>query len=177
MSIDGVQNVVKEILEVLFKMFSWLGKRPSLEVRISRDDPEQDEGGLTFEVENRSHTLTSLSPVIDVRFLTVERQESHMVFDVRELDRSLPPFEAKSFSASARDIQPERFHGWFRIYQFRPSKGPPAKIRIRNALMEKIGAYRFWREKAWFRLTGRVSDEDGMDINQYRVRQRSRGPH
>ena len=158
-------------------LFGWLGGRPKLRIRIGEDDPEKIVGGLTFEVENQGKTPTSLAPRVAVKFLSYKGVPARMDFDVRELDRQLPPFEPKLFSASAREIQTDRFHGWFRTYVFRPTKGRAARVRIRNAQFEEIGAFRFLIEKLWFRLTGRVKVNGLTTIDEYRARQRARSPH
>jgi len=120
----------ENILNGLFKIFAWLWSRPTLRVRISADNAEEEVGGLSFEVQNISNETTSLNPSIVARFMTVKRENSAVVFDVRELDRSLPPFTPKTFSASARESQPGRHHAWFRTYTFSPTKG---RARRRSA--------------------------------------------
>src|SRR3989344_2264159 len=103
--------MLENILNSLLKLFAWFWSRPTLRVRISADNAEEEVGGLKFEVE--SNEATSLNPSIVARFITVKRENSAVVFDVRDLDRSLPPFTPKTFSASARESQPERHHAWF----------------------------------------------------------------
>ncbi len=170
--------MLENILNGLLKIFAWLLSRPTLRVRVSADNAEEEVGGLKFEAENISNETTSLSPSIVARFVTVERETSGMVFDVRELDRSLPPFTPKTFSASARESQPERHHAWFRTYTFSPTKGRARRTRIRNASLEQIGIVRFWVERLWFQLTGRLFGvKSSMTMEEYRAQQRSRGPH
>jgi len=131
---------LEQIIKLFAWFFGWLVRRPKLKICISEDEPNREEGGLIFEVENQSNTSTSLITTIDVSFVTVKRQPAKMKFDVRELDRSLQPFTAKVLSASAREIQPERGHGWFRTYTFRPSKGPATMVRLKKRF---IGGSRF----------------------------------
>lgn len=169
--------VLETFLKLLGWLFGWLVGRPKLKIRIIEDDPEKEEGGLRFEVENQSRVASSLSPHVTVRFLTYKGKSSQMNFDVRELDRHLAPFEPKLFSASARSVQPERFHGWFRVYTFHPTKGRTARVRIRNASLEEIGAVRFLKEKLWFKLSSNVNVNGSMTIDEYKARQRARGPH
>ncbi len=164
-------------LNLIYHIFSWVLNRPNLAIRIIEDNPEKEEGGLEFEIENRSKNPTSLSPQISVTFLTLERKTEKMDFDVRELDRHLPQYEPKILSASARFAQPERFNGWFRVYSFRPTKGRTANVRIRNALFEEIGILRFLKEKTWYKLTGDVNVKDSTSVDEYRASQRTRGPH
>ena len=169
-------------MEQLFKFiswfFCWIFRRPKLVIRISEDDPDREEGGLVFEVENQSSTLTSLTTTIDVSFVTIKRHSAKMIFDVREFDRSLQPLTARTFSASARQTQPERYHGWFRAYTFRPSKGWATTVRLKNASLKTIGLVRFFVEKLLFKITGRVIlGSTSMTIEQYRADKRSRGTH
>ena len=167
-----------QLIKFISWFFCWVFRRPKLIIRISEDDPNREEGGLVFEVENQSSTLTSLTPTIDVAFVTINRHSAKMIFDVRELDKSLQPFIARSFSASARQTQPERFHGWFRAYTFRPSKGSATTVRLKNASLETIGLARFFVEKLLFKITGRVIlGSTSMTIEQYRAGNRSRGTH
>jgi len=148
-----------------------------LKVRIIEDNPEIDEGGLEFEVENQSKTETSLSPNVKASFLTCKGKSMVMNFDVRELDRHLPPFEPKLFSASARSLQTERFNGWFRVYKFQPTKGKAIRVRIRNAGLEEIGVVLFFMQKTWFKLFGHVNVKGSTSNDEYRASKRARGPH
>lgn len=170
-----------QVLDIFIKfvgwLFGWLTGRPKLKVRIIKDDPDKEVGGLEFEIENQSKTETSLSPRVRVRFLTYKGKATYMDFDVRELDRHLAPFEPKLLSASARFVQPERFHGLFRTYSFRPTNGRALRVRIRNASLEEIGLFRFLIEKLWFKLTDKVNVNRSETIDKYRARQRARGPH
>ena len=102
--------------EKLFALLSLLRSRPKLIVRINADNIEEEIGGLKFEVENVSDKSTSLAPVVVARFLTTGRKKCSIIFDVREMDRSLPPFISKQFTASAREHQPARSNAWFRTY-------------------------------------------------------------
>ena len=172
---------MQEPVGILLRLFDWLfgclRGRPKLSVRISEDDPEKEKGGLRFEVENRSHTSTSLAPRVEVKFLTYKGMPAQMIFDVRELNRHLPPFQPKLFSASAHAIQPDRFHGWFRTYTFRPTRGRVSRVRIRNALLEEVGLLRFVIEKLRFKFSGQVRVKASMTIDEYRARKRAQGPH
>ncbi len=170
--------MLENILNGLLKLFAWFWSRPTLRVRISADNAEEEVGGLKFEVENISNETTSLNPNIVARFMTVKRENSGVVFDIRDLDRNLPPFTPKTFSASARESQPERHHAWFRTYTFSPTKGRARRTRIRNASLEQIGFARFWVERLRFQMTGRLFGvKSSMTIEEYRAQQRSKGPH
>jgi hypothetical protein len=96
---------METFLDYLVRTLAWIFRRPFLNVRIIKDEPDQNEGGLQFEAENSSQTPTSLHPVVTAKFLYPEKghyRKGTATFDVRELDRELPPFKAKIFSASAR---------------------------------------------------------------------------
>ena len=168
---------MSSFLKLVGWVFSWISGRPELIIRIMQDNPEEEIGGLTFEVENRASKPTSLKPLITVNFMTSKGDPAQMEFDVRELDRLLQPFKPKLFSASAKYVQADRSHGWFRTYIFRPSNGPAAKVRIRNAHLDVIGALSFLIERNWFKLTGKVKGNGSTNINEYRAKKRSRGPH
>lgn len=163
--------------KLLGPLLGWLVGRPRLRVRIRKDNPDADMGGLEFEVENVNDKLTSLSPIITATYLSIKRARCSIIFDIREADRNLPPFTPKQFSASARERQSGRGHGWFRCYVFTPARGAVCRIRIRNAMLEPVGFVRFWYERAWFLALGRVFGKTSMTIDEFRARERSRGPH
>lgn len=162
---------MKSLVEWFVRFLGWLARRPLLKVRITQDDPEKEEGGLSFEVENIRPTPTSLSPTVKSTFLFPRRgayRKGRAVFDVRELDRSLRPFTPKMFSASARRLPPGYGHAWFRVYCFSPRRGPRTKVRIRNALLEVVGPFRFWFERWRFLITGGVKKNGPMSLSDYR---------
>jgi len=168
-----MDTLVKMFLEV----FAWLAQRPTLRIRIQKDDPYAEVGSLVFEAENVRDKTTSLGTTVIASFLSVKGRRLSIVFDVREADRSLPPFTAKNFSASARQRQPDRFHGWFRIYKFVPTRGRTCRVRIKNAALEPMSTWRFWLEKLILRTTGHIFGKTGGTIDEYRARQRAKGPH
>ena len=161
-----------------WNVITWFFSRPALRVRIREDEPNREVGGLVFEVENVSDKVTSLLPTVTATYLSVKRQPCRIVFDVREGDRNLAPFMTRQFSASPREIQSERWHGWFRTYSFEPSRGRVCHVRIRNASLIPVRFWRFCIERLWFRVTGNVvSGKTSMTINEYRAQERSKGPH
>ena len=168
---------MSHVLSLVWNAATWFFSRPALRVRIQRDEPTLDVGGLTFEVENASDKATSLAPTVTVTYLTIRGQRRHVVFDVRDSDRSLPPFLSRQFSASPREVQPERCNGWFRTYVFSRTRGRTCRIRIKNVSLTPIGFCRFHFEQLQFRLTGKVSVRTSMTIDQYRAQERSKGPH
>lgn len=164
-------------LSIVWNVITWFLSRPVLRVRIREDEPTREICGLVFEVENVSDKVTSMSPAVTASYLTAKRQCRHIVFDVREGDRNLPPFTCKQFSASARESQPERCYGWFRTYNFVPIRGRACHIRIRNASMQPVGFWRFHIERLRFKLIGKVDVKTSMTIDEYRAQERSKGPH
>lgn len=169
--------MLRDIFELIGKGLGWLLARPTLRVRIREDNPDRELGGLEFEVENVSDKMTSLNPSVTARYLSVKREPRAVIFDVREGDRNLAPFTSKQFTASVREAQLGRGHGWFRTYTFVPTRGRKCRVRIRNASLEPIGFWRFWVESLWFRATGRVSGKTSMTMAEFNAQQRSRGPH
>lgn len=171
---------MKTIFEWLVRILAWVFRRPRLSIRLTEDDPDQEVGGLKFEAENASPTPSSLHPVVEARFLYPSKgryRRGAAIFDVRELDRELPPFKAKIFSASARQLPPGYGHAWFRVYRFRPRRGVPRNVRIRNAMLEPVSTLRFWLERWCFRLFGRVKTTGSMTVSDYQALKRSQGPH
>ena len=170
--------MLKDIIEICVKFFSWILSLPTLRVRIQDDESTREVGGLTFEVENISDKITSLSTIVTVSYFSMHREFFTNTFDVREEDRNLPPFTPKQFSASAREEQPQRGCGWFMTYIFTPTRGRSCRIRIRNASLEPIGCLRFYIERCLFRYTGHVVvGKTSTTAYEYRAQKRARGPH
>ena len=174
---ENALNVLRDVIEFIGKGLGWLIDRPTLRVRIREDEPDRELGGLVFEVENISDKTTSLNPTVTASYLSIKREPRTVIFDVREGDRNLAPYTPKQLTASARETQPERGHGWFRTYTFVPTRGRNRRVRIRNVSLEPIGFWRFWVESLWFRATGRVGGKTSMTMAEYHAQQRSRGPH
>lgn len=171
---------MEKLLDWIVPILTWIFRRPLLKIRITQDEPNHEKGGLRFEAENASPTLTSLQPVITAKFLYPEKgryRRGAAIFDVRELDRELPPFKAKIFSASARQLPPGYGFAWFRVYTFRPRRGVPWRVRIRSAMLEPLSPLRFWFELWRFRLFGRVVKSGPMSLSEYEAIKRSQGPH
>lgn len=170
--------MLKDFLEICGKILLWFLSRPTLQVRIQEDEPTREIGGLTFEVENISDEVTSLSTIVTANYFSLKREFFINTFDVREADRNLPPFTPKQFSASAREEQLQRGNGWFRTYVFTPTKGRSCRIRIRNAYLEQISFLRFYIERCLFRYTGYlIGGKTSTTAREYRARQRSKRPH
>lgn len=169
--------MLRGIIGGISKFIGWFLARPALRVRIREDHADQEIGGLIFEVENISDKVTSIDPTVTASYLSIKHSPCTIIFDIREGDRTLAPFTPKQLSASAREVQTQRNNGWFRTYTFVPTRGRNCRVRIRNALLEPIGFWRFWIESLWFRATGRVSGKTSMTMVEFNAQRRSRGPH
>lgn len=167
-------------LNVLLKLLSWASGRPLLVVRIIEDDSERDIGGLRFEIENQSKNAVSLQPHIKSTYWHPVKgtyRKASTIYDVRELDRKLPPFTPKLLTASSRHYPSEFMFSWFRTYKFIPTCGPATVVRIRNALLEPLSFWQYTIETIKFRTRGEVTDSGPFNIREYEVKKRSRGPH
>ena len=172
--------LMEKLLDWIVPILAWFFRRPFLKIRIIKDEPNQHEGGLQFEAENASAALTSLHPVVTAKFLYPETRryrKGSATFDVRELDRELPPFKAKIFSASARQLPPGYGFAWFRVYRFCPRRGVPRRVRIRSAMLKSLSPLRFLFELWRFRLFGPVVKSSPMSLSEYQAIKRSQGPH
>jgi len=88
------REVDVQLIEWLLRFFAWIARRPKLKIWVIEDDPDRNPGGLVFEVENISHSKTSLAPIVKSRFWFPKRGEYHKgrtIYDVRELDRDFRP--------------------------------------------------------------------------------------
>ena len=116
-------------------MARWLTLRPRLAIRILADDVEKDTSGLVFEIENRSHSVTSLRPTIKSCFYNVSWEsdsgrivKGKMRYAVRELDRRLEPFKARTLTATPEKSLDAHIFSWFRTYTFAPKTKPATLI-------------------------------------------------
>jgi len=167
-------------LKVLLKLLSWASGRPLLVVRIFENDPKCDIGGLRFEIENRSKNTVSLQPQIKSTYwhlVNYKYRKDSTIYDVRELDRTLPPFTPKLLTASRRHHSSEFRYTWFLTYKFIPTRGPTTVVRIRNAALEPLSYWQYAKEIIKFRTRGKVTDSGPINIRDYEVKKRSRGPH
>jgi hypothetical protein len=167
-------------LNVLIKILAWASGRPLLVVRIIEDDQDRDVGGLRFEIENQSKNAVSLQPHIKStcwHFVDGSYRKASTVYDVRELDRTLPPFTPKLLSASSRYYPANFMFSWYRTYKFKPTRGPTTVVRIRNALLEPLSFWQYVKETINFRTRGEVTDSGSLNIREHEIKKRSRGPH
>ncbi|MGH9553686.1 MAG: hypothetical protein ACRD3W_30175 [Terriglobales bacterium] len=168
---------MRELFNLIAHIVGWILARPAIRVRLIADDTDVEVGGLRFEVENQRDKPTSLEPQITATYLTVKRQPGFVTFDVRELDRGLPPFAPKLFSASASEYQPGRFHSWFRVYRFASTRGRICRVRIKNASLEPMGLPKFWFQRVAFTFSLIIGAKTSMTIDEYHAKERARGPH
>jgi hypothetical protein len=167
-------------LNLLLQLLAWVSGRPLLAVRIIDDDSDRDVGGLQFEIENRSKNAVSLQPQIKFtcwHLVNGSYRKASTTYDVRELDRTLPPFTPKLLTASSRQYPAKFLFSWFRTYKFIPTRGPSTKVRIRNALMEPLSLWQCFIEEVKFRTKGEVTDSGPLNMREHEVKKRSRGPH
>ena len=165
---------------MLMSALAWATRRPRITVRIATDEPNEPVGGLVFEVENTSLSVCSLATEIQVKVLYPCKGKlvpGTAIFDVRELDRELPPYKAKLFSATARVLPPGYGHAWFLTYVFRPTRGIAKTFRSRNAMLQPTTYCRFHLERIAFKLTGRLPGNTEMTSEEYKAIKRSQGPH
>lgn len=174
------------LFEWVLRFVVWLARRPLLRIRIVQDEPKRPAGGLVFEVENSSPTATSLTLVVRSRFWFPEKgryRKSDAIYDVREVDREIPPFKARLLTASARSLPPGYGFAWFRVYECKSRLGPRARLKPRNAMLEPIGAVRSalscvgfalldgcrrlhqWRSMRWRLTGGRGAQTERRDEN------------
>ena len=176
-------SILGWFLKIINRFVQWfLSKppKPILRIRISKDDPELNVGNLEFEVENASQTLTSITPIVSSSFFYPKGKKwrkEHGYYDVRELDRQLPPYQPKKFTASSRGLPQNYIFSWFRVYTFRTTTGVVKRVRIRNILLEPVGFFRFHYESLRFKLTGTLKEYGAMNVEEYAARKRSQGPH
>jgi len=157
--------MLRDLLIAIIKILAWFWSQPTLKIRISEDNPYEEVGGLKFEVENVGDKATSLTPTVRAKFFTIKRRRDSVFFDIRELERNLPPFTPKLLSASARKVQPQRDNAWYRVYIFLPAKGRACRVRIRNASLESIGFFCFFGRAALV-SSNRTRWRENINVNR-----------
>ncbi len=172
---------MQEFAGLFVDFLKWLARRPRLKVRIMRDDVLQEAGVLRFEVENRSTSVTSLEPEIRCKYYYVSKgrmiKKGRNRYFVKQSDRRLEPFRPIILEATP-DRRPQHyFVAWFRTYTFCPASGVRTKVRLRNALLEPIGAFRSAIEVVGFRYFGKLRADPHSTIDDLERLRRSQGPH
>jgi hypothetical protein len=173
-------SLALKIVDILLQVLAALRGRPRVFVRILEEDIKKEVGGLRFEIENRRTIVTSLDPEIRVTYYWGDgdslRRGRNKYF-VREVDRSLQPHVPKILSASADDRSTQYWLSVFRTYSFRPTSGLRTRLRVRDTLLDTLSRHRFYWELIRLRILGRFKSDDGETFDDYRRKQRSRGPH
>lgn len=158
----------------------YLFSRPALRVRVF-EEKEEEIGGFRVEVENVGGRPTSLRPEITLTYWVLERKAMRWkkaALDIREVDRELPPFRAKLFSATARGLHPNYGYSWFRSYFVRTTTGHWTRVHTRHALLDPLSPAQFWWELIRFRTTGRLNaGATSMSLQKMVEDRRARGPH
>lgn len=172
--------MIEQAPEAVWGAVRWLVGRPRLAIRILEDDIDKDVGGLVFEVENRSNSVTSLSPIVRSSFY--HPRKGRMVkgrnrYAVRDADRQLEPYKARILAATRGTRLAAHGFSWFCTYVFTPARGWRTKIRVRNTLLEPLSLWRFWCEWIHFRLLGQVKHDGPTSIDDYKRMKRFQGPH
>jgi hypothetical protein len=178
--VEAVTKVLGPLVRLLESLLSRSRGTPKLRVRIREDEPDRSLGNLVFEVENRSEVPTSLEPLIEATFLYPDRlslRKGKGQFDVRDEDRLLEPYRARSMSATKRELPDSYLFSWFRVYRFRTAHGTVLKHRVRNAFLEPLGPVSFGFELMQLRLLSRLTRNGPRTIEEYRTLKRSQGPH
>lgn len=169
------------MLSVLTDAVKYLFGRPSLVVRVFEERESEAVGGLQFEIENVGSRPTSFRPQIHVTYWVPEgvrilRRKA--VYDIREVDRELPPFKARVFTASARGLHHNYGFSWFRTYLFRTTTGHWTRAHVRHALLDPLSPWRYWWELVAFITRGRLNaGARGMSMDKMIEDRRSLGPH
>lgn len=154
-------------------------QRPRLRVRIFRDADDL-EGGLEFEVENTGSRSTSLLPRIDVSLSLISKGQlvrSKAVYSIREVDRSLQPFAARHFAASAVERPANYGFSWFRDYRFRTTTGETAHAYVRHVMLQPLSGPRYYWERVNWRIRGRLRGDMPSSIEEMDAQRRAIGPH
>src|SRR5262249_28117055 len=130
------ESVLLKSIDWLFQLLGALRGRPRIHIRIQEDKPDQEVGGLKFEIENRRWTVTSLDPKITVKYHYLDRDGHHVgynAFYLRDAEqRRLDPFQPKILTASADRLSNQYWLSFFRTYTFRPVSGLKCRVRVRN---------------------------------------------
>jgi hypothetical protein len=169
------------LISYLIEAVRYLAGRPSLRVRVIQDRDSEEVGSLRFELENVGSRPTSLHPLILVSYWLPIRghfKRQTATFAVREIDRELPPFRAKVFSASSEGLHANYGFSWFRTFTVRTTTGHWTRVHVRHALLDPLSAPRFYWELGRFRALGRLPrSASSMNIDEFEAQRRRHGPH
>ncbi len=168
------------MLSYAVQLFRYLINRPSLRVRVFRDDDSVELGGLEFEIENVGGRPTSLNPAVAVSFWLLRQGQftrGEATYAVREVDRKLPPFEARTFTASRVDTPRNYGFSWFRTYRFTTTTGHVVRFHARHQLLHKLSPLAHHWELFSFRALGRLRSDMPESLDHYEAHKRLQGPH
>jgi len=168
------------MLSYAISLLRYLFDRPSIRVRVYRDDDSADLGGLEFEIENVGGRSTSLNPAVTVAFWLLKGgalKRGTATYAVREVDRELAPFKARTFTASKVDTPPNYGFSWFRTYRFTTSTGHVGKFHARHQLLHRLSPLAHHWELFSFRVLGRLRSDMPESLDHFEAQKRLRGPH
>lgn len=158
----------------------YLAGRPSLHARVFEEKQPEEAGTLRFELENVGQRPISLKPIISVSYWVLEKgrlRRKAGTYAVREVDRELPPFKAKVFSASGQGLHPNYGFSWFRSLTIRTTIGHWTRVHVRHQLLTPLSAPRFVFELALYRVFGLIESDMARSIEDFDDQRRRQGPH
>jgi len=168
------------VISLLVDLLRYLGGRPSLRARVFQEKDSEAVGGLRFELENVGNRPTSLDPIISVSYWVPQRdglKRKTATYAVREVDRKLPPFKAKGFSASSQGLHPNYGFSWFRTFTVRTTTGHWTRVHVRHALLDPLSVSRFLWELGLYRVFGLLEDSGSINVDDFEAQRRRQGPH
>jgi hypothetical protein len=151
-----------------------------MHVRVFEETQPTDIGALKFEIENTGSRPTSLKPMVSVSYWLLQRGKLRRhkgMYAVREIDRELPPFRAKVFSASGQGLHDNYGFSWFRTFTIRTTTGHWTRVHVRHQMLTPLSAPRFWFELALYRFANRVEDKMARTLREFDDQRRRQGPH
>ena len=116
--------------------------------------------GFSFEAENVSSVLTSFEPEFTLVGYSPERKKLNFTFRFEATDRQLPPHLSKQFLGRHNHEDSRIFlFLWFMKFRFPLNRGRYVTVRVRNAMFEPIGFFRFYWERLLFIWFGMLSEK------------------
>ena len=107
--------------------------------------------GLTLVVENVGSTATSTGPNLTVTGRNVKREVLNLNYRLQGEHAKLPPLDVVELNATHADPENRTLiWAWYFVVRVPLSRGPPIKIRVRNAEFEQLGFWRFHWERFLF---------------------------
>ena len=175
------EGLAIKLIDWFWQLLGALRGRPRIHVQIQEDKPDQEVGGLRFEIENRRWTVTSLDRKITLRYHYQDKTGTHVAHNayyVRDEDRRLEPFRPRILTASVDRRSNQWWLSFFRTYTFRPTSGLKCRVRVRHlADLENLSFLRSVWEYAQYRWSGKFRAEGPENYGDYQREKRARGPH